>query len=85
MNRWAIITRPYGTNNAAPSAQWKEIPVMKRSAQGTVMILTAALLLTPSAGIQPAELSVADYATLQAAIDANPGRMLFVPAGDYPI
>ncbi len=49
------------------------------------MILTAALLLTPSAGLQPAELSVADYATLQAAIDANPERMLFVPAGDYEI
>jgi nitrous oxidase accessory protein NosD len=29
--------------------------------------------------------SAASYASIQAAIDANPGRMVFVPAGDYPI
>jgi len=32
-----------------------------------------------------AELSVTSYASIQAALDANPNRMLFVPAGDYPI
>lgn len=32
-----------------------------------------------------AELSVAAYPSIQAALDANPGRMIFVPAGDYPI
>ncbi|MBM4093432.1 MAG: hypothetical protein FJ276_29085, partial [Planctomycetes bacterium] len=58
---------------------------MKRTARCAVVILTAALLLIPSAETQPAELSVADFATLQMAIDANPGRMLFVPAGDYEI
>lgn len=29
--------------------------------------------------------SVADYASIQAALDANPGRMVFLPAGDYEI
>jgi polygalacturonase len=29
--------------------------------------------------------SAAAYDTIQAAIDANPGRMIRVPAGDYPI
>src|SRR3954469_19020076 len=29
--------------------------------------------------------SAAAYDTIQAAIDANPGRMILVPAGDYPI
>jgi nitrous oxidase accessory protein NosD len=32
-----------------------------------------------------ADLSVADYPSIQAALDANPNRMLFVPAGDYVI
>ncbi len=32
-----------------------------------------------------AELSVADYPSIQAALDANPGRRVFVPAGDYRI
>ncbi|MBL9144848.1 MAG: right-handed parallel beta-helix repeat-containing protein [Verrucomicrobiaceae bacterium] len=32
-----------------------------------------------------AELSVTSYPSIQAALDANPNRMLFVPAGDYPI
>ncbi len=32
-----------------------------------------------------AELSVAAYPSIQEALDANPGRMLFVPAGDHVI
>lgn len=32
-----------------------------------------------------AELSVASYPSIQAALDANPNRMLFVPAGDHSI
>lgn len=32
-----------------------------------------------------ADLSVAAYPSIQEALDANPNRMLFVPAGDYPI
>lgn len=31
------------------------------------------------------EPSVADYDTIQAAIDANPGRRVYLPSGDYPI
>lgn len=41
------------------------------------LILAAPLLAT--------ELSVAAYPSIQAALDANPNRMIFVPAGDYPI
>src|SRR5690348_1049974 len=29
--------------------------------------------------------SVAEYESIQAAVDANPGKMIFVPAGDYKI
>ncbi len=32
-----------------------------------------------------AELSVTDYPSIQHALDANPGRMILVPAGDYPV
>ncbi len=42
-----------------------------------------ALFLLASASA--AELSVTAYPTIQAALDANPNRMIFVPAGDYPI
>lgn len=35
--------------------------------------------------LHAAELSVADYPSIQEALNANPGRMLFVPAGDYRI
>jgi nitrous oxidase accessory protein NosD len=38
-----------------------------------------------SGSIQAAEWSVASYGSIQEALDANPGRMLFVPAGDYTI
>lgn len=31
------------------------------------------------------EISAAKYASIQDAIDANPGRMVYVPPGDYPI
>jgi nitrous oxidase accessory protein NosD len=46
-------------------------------------LLLLAVLLTLSASA--AELSVSAYPSIQAALDANPNRMLFVPAGDYPI
>ncbi|GEP43661.1 right-handed parallel beta-helix repeat-containing protein [Brevifollis gellanilyticus] len=48
---------------------------------------TALLALVFSlSGLAPAaDLSVTAYPSIQAALDANPGRMLFVPAGDYPI
>ncbi|WP_461782779.1 right-handed parallel beta-helix repeat-containing protein [Prosthecobacter sp.] len=46
-----------------------------------LLLLTVFLTLSASA----AELSVSAYPSIQAALDANPNRMLFVPAGDYPI
>jgi hypothetical protein len=45
-------------------------------------LLLATLLAINASG---AELSVSAYPSIQAALDANPNRMLFVPAGDYPI
>jgi hypothetical protein len=45
------------------------------------LLLASLLAISASA----AELSVSAYPTIQAALDANPNRMLFVPAGDYPI
>ncbi len=44
-----------------------------------------ALALSLAGPTHAADLSVTAYASIQAALDANPGRMLFVPAGDYPI
>ncbi len=44
-----------------------------------------ALALAVSAPVMAADLSVAAHPSIQAALDANPNRMLFVPAGDYPI
>ena len=45
------------------------------------LLLASLLAISASA----AELSVSAYPSIQAALDANPNRMLFVPAGDYPI
>ena len=42
-----------------------------------------ALFLLASASA--AELSVSSYPSIQAALDANPNRMIFIPAGDYPV
>ena len=36
----------------------------------------------PAEHIQP---SVATYPSIQAALDANPGQVVWVPAGDYPL
>ena len=33
----------------------------------------------------PPSYSVAEYPSIQEALDANPGRLVYVPAGDYPI
>lgn len=45
------------------------------------LVLFAALFTSASA----LAAGVADYPDLQAALDANPGRVLTLPAGDYPI
>ncbi|MDB6174555.1 MAG: hypothetical protein JWL59_3866 [Chthoniobacteraceae bacterium] len=47
--------------------------------------LLTLFLTTTLAAAQQAELKVTDYLSIQKAIDANPGRMLYVPAGDYEI
>ncbi len=47
------------------------------------MRLLLAFLLTATAAA--AELSVTAYPSIQEALNANPGRLIFVPAGDYPI
>ena len=36
-------------------------------------------------GFRAEAVSVADYSSIQAAIDAHPGRMVFVPDGDYTV
>ena len=47
------------------------------------MRLLLAFLLAATAAA--AELSVTAYPSIQEALNANPGRLIFVPAGDYPI
>ncbi|MCX6850888.1 MAG: right-handed parallel beta-helix repeat-containing protein [Verrucomicrobia bacterium] len=50
------------------------------------MIRALLLYLTlASFTVKAAELSVAAYPSIQEALNANPNRMLFVPAGDYVI
>ena len=58
------------------------------SAPTFIMILRQRLLLLASlfcSTAHAADLSVAAYASIQEALKANPGRMIFVPAGDYLI
>jgi len=43
------------------------------------------LFLLLLANVSAAELSVSAYSSIQDALNANPNRMIFVPAGDYPI
>lgn len=57
-----------------------------------LLLLTSLVTLETTAcepaGVEPprrAEASVATYPSIQAAVDANPGRMVYVPSGDYPI
>src|SRR5882672_1689192 len=54
-----------------------------------VLTLVAALF-SPINGIfanraSAAEISTSDYSSIQAAVDANPGRVVIVPAGDHSI
>ena len=48
-------------------------------------LIGAIALLLPIQDTQEKSLSIADYESIQAAIDSNPGKMLFVPAGNYAI
>jgi hypothetical protein len=60
---------------------------MLRSMQTSLsrLALWAILFAGPAAAQAGPGLSVADYDSIQAALDANPNRMLFVPAGDYEL
>ena len=49
------------------------------------MMTRILLFCIASSAAVAADLSVADYSSIQAALDANPNRMLFVPSGDYVI
>jgi len=46
---------------------------------------SATLTMFGYADEMPAEISVSQYHSIQEAIDANPGRSIYVPAGDYVI
>ncbi|MBI5684475.1 MAG: right-handed parallel beta-helix repeat-containing protein [Verrucomicrobia bacterium] len=48
-------------------------------------IIVAAACLTLLTSIASAEISVSHHRSIQEALDANPGRMVYVPAGDYTI
>lgn len=52
-----------------------------------VVIFAGCAFARPAAAAETASgpESVANYPTLQAAIDANPGRELYLPAGDHPL
>jgi len=50
----------------------------------TPRLLIATAYLTIAVG-SSAQVSVADYDSVQAAINANPGRMIHVPAGDHVV
>lgn len=50
-----------------------------------IYALFAAVIWFQGALAAAEELSVADYKSIQEALDANPNRMLFVPAGDYHV
>jgi len=61
---------------------------MKIGKYSPLHLLLCALILVEVKAAEPVtrrELSVAAYPTIQAAIDANPGQMIFVPAGDHII
>lgn len=61
---------------------------MKAIPASSLVLITACFALpaaeTPA---RPEEVSssVCGYASIQEAIDANPGRMMYVPAGEYPV
>ena len=56
---------------------------------GYSLAIIVAVLLSAATALfcaeVPHEIAVSNYASIQEALDANPGRMISVPAGDYPI
>jgi hypothetical protein len=58
----------------------------QRSAQSLAFFaLLGFVYVEVRAATPQGEVAVSNYSTIQEAIDANPGRVLFVPAGDYQI
>ena len=51
------------------------------------LVLPCSGVLPPAVAEQPVQgvLSAVSYPSIQAALDANPGRMVYVPSGDYSI
>jgi len=47
--------------------------------------ILVSLLAWPAGGAAAADVSAKDYPSLQAAVDANPGREIYVPSGDHLI
>lgn len=58
-----------------------EVPVFSHFLASALLLLA----VESSAATPGGMISVADYPSVPAAVTANPGRMLFVPPGDYPI
>ena len=50
-----------------------------------IALIGVLALLQSTQDTQKSSLSIGNYSSIQAAIDSNPGKMLFVPAGDYAI
>ena len=52
----------------------------------SLLLMVMSLQSQPARAVEPQpEVSVAAYPSIQTAVDANPGRSVYVPAGDYPI
>lgn len=65
---------------------WKQRMSDHRSRHFFPIVVISTLILQGVAfDARGAEISVVDYPSIQAAIDANPGREIHLPAGDYPV
>jgi parallel beta helix pectate lyase-like protein len=59
---------------------------MSESVSGALLIVSAVgLTFGQEAPSSARELSVSSYRSIQKALDANPGRVVYIPAGDYEI
>lgn len=54
-------------------------------ARVVTLAIVASVPLMAASFASAADVSTKDYASIQAAIDANPGREIFVPAGDHSV
>ncbi|MCX7824224.1 MAG: right-handed parallel beta-helix repeat-containing protein [Verrucomicrobiae bacterium] len=63
----------------------RQMKMARPSAGFCAAFLSAALAFADRGGPQAGDLSARTYPSIQQALDANRGRMVFVPAGDYTI